>query len=84
MLRIFRGKRIYENIIFSKPFSSIISKCQPNGLEIVMDGSNFDIHCNGKLKTTYSDCSYKSGDFRFGVCARLVKLGTLDNPIYWN
>ena len=50
MLRINRGKRIYENLIFLEHFSSIIPKHQPNGWEIVMDGSNFDIQCNGKLK----------------------------------
>lgn len=34
---------------------------------IVMDGSDFEIHCNGELLTTFSDSKYKSGDFGFGV-----------------
>ena len=32
-----------------------------------MDGSNFEIHCNGELLATFSDSKYKSGDFGFGV-----------------
>jgi hypothetical protein len=39
----------------------------PNQWAIVMDGSNFEIQCNGELLTTFSDSKYKSGDFGFGV-----------------
>ena len=38
-----------------------------NQWAIVMDGSNFEIHCNGELLSTFSDSKYKSGDFGFGV-----------------
>jgi uncharacterized Zn finger protein (UPF0148 family) len=39
----------------------------PNQWAIVMDGSNFEIHCNGELLATFSDSNYESGDFGFGV-----------------
>lgn len=39
----------------------------PNQWAIIMDGSNFEIHCNGELLATFSDSKYKSGDFGFGV-----------------
>ncbi|MGW8144378.1 MAG: double zinc ribbon domain-containing protein [Anaerolineales bacterium] len=39
----------------------------PNEWVIVMDGSNFEIYCNGELLATFSDDKYKFGDFGFGV-----------------
>jgi hypothetical protein len=39
----------------------------PNQWAILMDGSNFEIHCNDELLATFSDSKYKSGDFGFGV-----------------
>ena len=39
----------------------------PNQWAIVMDGSNFEIYCNGELLSTFSDSKYERGDFGFGV-----------------
>jgi hypothetical protein len=39
----------------------------PNQWVIVLDGPNFEIHCNGELLATFSDSKYISGDFGFGV-----------------
>ena len=39
----------------------------PNHWAIVMDGSDFEIRCNGELLATFSDSKYESGDFGFGV-----------------
>jgi uncharacterized Zn finger protein (UPF0148 family) len=54
-------------LVTEKPSAKINLYNHPNEWAIVMDGPNFEIHCNGELITTFSDNNYKRGDIGFGV-----------------
>jgi ribosomal protein L24E len=57
-----------ENTLVDQKRSQYINLYDnPNQWAIVMDGSDFEIYCNGELLAAFSDNKYKSGDFGFGV-----------------
>lgn len=57
-----------ENTLVDHKLSQYINLYDnPNHWAIVMDGSDFEIRCNGELLATFSDSKLKSGDFGFGV-----------------
>jgi len=56
-----------KNLVDHKLSQQINLYDHPNQWAILMDGTNFEIHCNGELLATFSDSKYKSGDFGFGV-----------------
>jgi len=63
-LRIFQMEKVLVDYGFS---NHIKLYNHPNEWVIVMDGSNFEIHCNGELLTTFSNNKSRKGDFGFGV-----------------
>ena len=63
-LGVVRGE---DYLITEKPSAKINLYDHPNEWAIIMDGKNFEIHCNGELITAFSDNNYRRGDIGFGV-----------------